>query len=190
MMSLEQWPSRRLRPGSVTSRWCRHGEALRGRGWSRSAMRDRGPDLRGHVRPSLEALGILRPREPGEVGHNPIRDAVVALDELVGEIVPARRHYEVLEDVVGHDRRHARQVSCLLAFSDALGGSFEPDLLEDEGIVRGRPVEGDLHARKLTPPRPFVVTVSDCGEAGNDDLQVAAVSPRSRRPGGKVRTEI
>src|SRR3546814_13142169 len=68
--------------------------------------------------------------------------------------------------------------------SKAGGCVFPVELVEDERIVGGRPVEGDLHAGQLTPFLHFVAGRAGSREGGHDDLKV------SWRPTGRGRAGL
>src|SRR3546814_18839164 len=57
--------------------------------------------------------------------------------------------------------------------SKAGGCVFPVELVEDERIVGGRPVEGDLHAGQLTPFLHFVAGRAGRRDGRQDDLKVS-----------------
>src|SRR3546814_18562962 len=70
--------------------------------------------------------------------------------------------------------------------SKAGGCVFPVELVEDERIVGGRPVEGDLHAGQLTPFLHFVAGRAGSREGGHDDLKVSWRPTGSGRAGLEV----
>src|SRR3546814_15973019 len=67
--------------------------------------------------------------------------------------------------------------------SKAGGCVFPVELVEDERIVGGRPVEGDLHAGQPTPFLLFVAGRAGSREGGHDDLKVSSRPTGSGRAG-------
>src|SRR4051812_27221167 len=99
----------------------------------------------GHLAPGAEDLGVAGPGAGGEVGDDPGGDAPVAIEEAVGDGGPVAARAEVVEDLVVDARGHAGDVAGLLLLADGGRGLRAPQLLEDEPVVGGRAVEGDLH---------------------------------------------
>ena len=60
------------------------------------------------------------------------------------------------------------------------------EVVEDERVVGGGPVEGDLGAGELAPAVAFVGGVADDEEGGDDDLEVVEVAAGALRAGGEL----
>src|SRR5215467_5597835 len=62
----------------------------------------------GDLAPALEHLGVDLAPVRGEVDDQAGGDALVAGDHAVGDLVPARHHSELVEDLVGQQGLGAR----------------------------------------------------------------------------------
>src|SRR5258708_36701329 len=96
-------------------RWRRHRTRPRGmdgcgRG-TQPPMLGRLADDARYLAPAFEDLRVDIAPVRGEVDHEPRGDALVALDHPVGDVVPARHHGELVEDLVGDQRLALRIVA-------------------------------------------------------------------------------
>src|SRR5581483_2424236 len=103
--------------------------------------------------------------------------SVIAVDEAVGDVRRVAADAEALDQLVVDDLRHARDIAGLLALADAVGDTVAAELIEDERVVRCRPVERDLHAGHLPP---LVHVVAGRSRGGANVGTITSNSPGSR----------
>lgn len=142
--------------------------------WGRVVRGCRRRGARQRRRAPLHSGGVLGPRHAGEIEDHAVGDAAVAPDDQPTDLRPGALGEEVGEDVVVGHRRHARDVARLLLLPDPRGHTLVAQLVEDEGVVRRRAVEGDLHPGHLPPAMALLVGVTEGGERRDDVLGPAA----------------
>ena len=112
-----------------------------------------------------------------------------ALADPLRQLGPRPLHAEVSEEVVGDGGRHPGLVARLLRGPQPVRGSGMAELLEDERVVRRRPVEADHGANRLPPSRPLLVGVADGGEQRHEDRERRQVAITAGRARGQVREQ-